>query len=135
LFSIALVKLNGEADVREREQAGKFNTGSAALPRYHPLRLTVQYPLLVFFVLAYLFSWAVFLPMIYFRGPIQLTIIASFGPSLAALITHRLSTGSYHAFRLYTTLTRTVSAAVLGTGLIILTYVSCRGLRLPIRTN
>jgi len=49
--------------------------------------------------------------------------MASVGPSLAAIITHRLSTGSYRAFLVYSALYRTVIAAVIGGAVVILAYV------------
>jgi len=90
-------------------------------------RIAVNHPLTMFFTLAYVCSWLVFLPMILLRAPIELTILASFGPTLAALITHRLATGYYGAFRLYTTLSRTLIATASGTLLIILAYVVLPG--------
>ena len=71
-------------------------------------QIAVNNPLTMFFTLAYVCSWLVFLPMILFRAPIQLTILASFGPAIAALITHRLATGNYRAYRVYTTFSRTL---------------------------
>src|SRR4029453_6331090 len=73
-------------------------------------QLASNRPLGLFFILAYLLSGLVPLPMVLLEGPIQLVILASFGPSLAAVLTHRLGTGSFRAFRLYTTAPRTVIA-------------------------
>ena len=91
------------------------------------VQIVVNNPLTMFFTLAYVCSWLVFLPMILFRAPIQLTILASFGPAIAALITHRLATGNYRAYRLYTTFSRTLIAGASGTLLIILAYVVLPG--------
>jgi len=86
-------------------------------------RLAASHALTTFFTLACALSWLVFLPMIIFRAPIQLTILASFGPSLAALITHRLATGSYRAFRVFATWSRTLIATAIGIILVIVAYV------------
>src|SRR6266851_1393168 len=90
-------------------------------------RIAVNHPLAVFFTLAYVYSWLVFMFMILFRAPIEFSILASFGPTLAALITHRLESGNYRAFRIYTTLSRTLLATVFGTLLVILAYVVLPG--------
>ncbi len=91
-------------------------------------RIAVGRPLTTFFILAYAFSWIVFLPMVVFRGPSQLTILGSFGPSLAALATHRLATGTYRAFRLHTNWTRMLVATVVGVALVIFAYVVLPGI-------
>lgn len=79
--------------------------------------------LIIFFVLAYLWAWFVFVPLALFHGPIQWTILATFGPTVAALITQRISNGNYHAFRLTTSWWRTCVALVIGVLLILLAYV------------
>ncbi len=81
----------------------------------------------MFFTLAYVYAWLVLLYIILFHARIEFTILASFGPTLAALVTHRLRTGNYRAFRLYTKLPRTLLATVSGTALIILAYVVLPG--------
>jgi membrane protease YdiL (CAAX protease family) len=97
-------------------------------PSRYLTRLAVGRPLTTFFILAYALSWLVFLPMVIFRAPPQLTILGSFGPSVAALVTHRLATGSYRAFRFRTTWTRTLVTTVVGVALIILAYVVLPGI-------
>ncbi|MEO8127247.1 MAG: CPBP family intramembrane glutamic endopeptidase [Bryobacteraceae bacterium] len=87
----------------------------AAMARSHPLAM--------FFALAYGFSWLVFVPMVLLEGPPQLTILASFGPTIAAVIVHRLSTGSYRFLPLQAGLTRIVAASAVGAALIILAFV------------
>ena len=86
-------------------------------------QLAIDRPLIVFFTLAYACSWLIFVPMVLFRGPMELIALASFGPTLAALITHRLATGTYRAFRVYSTWPRTVAATAFGIAAIILSYV------------
>jgi membrane protease YdiL (CAAX protease family) len=61
--------------------------------------------------------------MVVFRLPLWWTVVATLGPTLAALITHRLSTGSYSAFRIYTRWVPMIVASALGAGLIVLGYV------------
>ncbi|MGA8029266.1 MAG: CPBP family intramembrane glutamic endopeptidase [Bryobacteraceae bacterium] len=89
-------------------------------------RLTISHPLIVFFTLAYAFSWVVFGLMIGFQLPVQFTILATLGPSIAALITQRASSGNYRAFRLWTG-PRTLIAAAAGGALIIFAYVVLPG--------
>ena len=96
-------------------------SGSATL-------LASKRPLTVFFVLAYLFSWAVFLPVVLFRAPPQLTILATFGPLLAALVTHHLATGNYPRFPIATTWGRTLGGTAVGVALVILAYVVLPGI-------
>jgi len=66
--------------------------------------------------------------MILFHAPIELTAVASFGPTLAALSTHRLATGNYRAFRIYTTWPRIVGASICGIALVVFAYVVLPGL-------
>lgn len=97
----------------------------------HPLlprRLAVKRPLVLFFIIAYAFSWAVFVPMVLLRAPMQWTILGSFGPSVAALTAHRLATGNYHAFRIHVGWPWTLIIAAFGIILILLAYVVLPGL-------
>jgi uncharacterized protein len=61
--------------------------------------------------------------MVLLRAPMQLTILASLGPTVAALITHRFAAGNYRAFHLWSTGPRTLFASVVGSALIVLAYV------------
>lgn len=90
--------------------------------------LAATHPLTSFFVLAYLLSWSVFLPVVLFQLPPPLTILATFGPLLAALLTHRLATGNYLVFPLNTTWGRTLGGTALGIILVILAYVVLPGI-------
>ena len=85
--------------------------------------MAVGHPLTVFFTLAYAISWLVFMPIIVWHAPIQLIAAASFGPTVAALITHRLSAGDYRAFLFHWRKPRTLVATAGGAVLIILAYV------------
>lgn len=92
----------------------------------HPLlprRLAVKRPLVLFFIIAYAFSWVVFAPMILLHAPMQWTILASFGPTVAALTAHRLATGNYRAFRIYVAWPQMLIAAAVGIALVVFAYV------------
>ena len=91
-------------------------------------RLTNHQSLVLFFVLAFGISWLVFMPIVLWGAPLPLIAVASFGPSLAAVITHRAATGSYHAFSFYSTVQRTLLAATSGAVLATLAYVVLPGL-------
>ena len=89
--------------------------------------LARNHPLVMFFALAYAWAWLVFVPLVIFRGPLPWIVLATLGPTVAALVTHRVTTGSYRAFRIYTTWRRTVGATAIGVALIILSYVVLPG--------
>ncbi len=90
-------------------------------------RMAQLHPLPTFFAITYTFSWLVFLYMILFRAPIQFTVLASFGPSLGALVTHRLATGNYRAFLFSPKWYRTLIASAAGILLIVFAYVFLPG--------
>jgi membrane protease YdiL (CAAX protease family) len=86
--------------------------------------LAADHSLVLFFTIAYAFSWLADLPMIFGRGPIGFWMpVMSFGPAIAAIITNRLVTGSYRAFRFDQNWPQTVMAAAFGIALVILAYV------------
>jgi len=87
-----------------------------------------QSTLVIFFAIAYAWAWLIFVPMVMFHAPLQWTTIATFGPTVAALVTHRMTTGNYRAFRLYTTWPRTLGATAIGVALMILAYVVLPGI-------
>ena len=87
-----------------------------------------KHPLIMFFALAYAWAWLVFVPMVIFHAPLPWVIVATFGPTVAALVTHRITTGSYRAFQIYTTWPRTLGAMAVGVALMILTYVVLPGI-------
>ena len=92
------------------------------------IQIAVNHNLTFFFTVAFAFSWLLFLPIILFHAPIELTVVASFGPTVAALGTHRLATGNYRAFRIYTTWPRIVGASAFGIALVVFAYVVLPGL-------
>ncbi len=83
----------------------------------------IDSPLILFFTLSYLLAWLVFLPIILWHAPIQLIAVASFGPTLAALIARRLSVGDYRAFEFHWMKPGTFAASVAGAVLVVLGYV------------
>ncbi|MCU1327284.1 MAG: amino terminal protease family protein, partial [Bryobacterales bacterium] len=64
-----------------------------------------QREVMLYFVLAFAFSFGLWLPALVGRraSPFYLSA-GTFGPSLAALATHRISTGNWRAFRLWSDL-------------------------------
>jgi membrane protease YdiL (CAAX protease family) len=89
--------------------------------------MTANRTLVMFFALAYAWAWLVLVPMVVFHARIEWTILASFGPTVAALVTHRVTRGSYRAFRCYSTWPRTLAATAGGVALMILAFVVLPG--------
>jgi membrane protease YdiL (CAAX protease family) len=90
--------------------------------------MTISRPLTIFFTLAYAISWLLFMPIILWHAPIQLIAAASFGPTMAALITQRLTAGDYRVFPFHWMKRRTLLATAVGALLIVLAYVVIPGL-------
>jgi membrane protease YdiL (CAAX protease family) len=92
-------------------------------------KLAADHPLIFFFTLAYAFAWSFFLPMVVSRvlAP-HLIVAGAFGPTVAAIVTHRLATGSYRAFRFLSTWPRVIFGAGIGCVLVIVAYVVLPGL-------
>ena len=65
--------------------------------------------------------------MVVLRAPPPWIIVATFGPTVAAVITHRVTTGSCRAFRISATWRRTVGATVAGVALMVLAYLVLPG--------
>jgi uncharacterized protein len=85
--------------------------------------MAVKNPLIIFFGLAYAWAWIVFVPMVIFHAAPQWTILATLGPTVAAVVAHRVVVGDYRAFRFRSTWLRTLGATVIGVALIVLAYV------------
>lgn len=81
----------------------------------------------MFFALSYAWAWLVFVPMAIFRAPPQWIVVAAVGPTVAALVTHRIATGSYQAFRIYATWSRALGSMAVGVALMIVAYVVLPG--------
>jgi membrane protease YdiL (CAAX protease family) len=76
--------------------------------------------LVVYFVLAYSISLVLWLPVLVKRGlsPLFLSI-GTFGPTISALITHRIFAGNWRAVRLWTNLPRFLLGLVSGTSAVL----------------
>jgi uncharacterized protein len=83
--------------------------------------------LIIFFVLAYVWAWAVYLPMVLSHAPLQWAILATMGPTIAAIVAHRVTTGHFRAFRFLTGWLPVLRGTVIGVMLIILAYVALPG--------
>ena len=79
--------------------------------------------LIVFFVTAYAWAWAVFIPLAYFRGPMEWTILATMAPTAAAVVAQWTVAGNVRAVRLWTGWPRVVGASAIGVVLIALAFV------------
>jgi membrane protease YdiL (CAAX protease family) len=90
--------------------------------------MVVKYELIIFFALAYAWAWAVYLPMVLFHTRPQWTILATLGPTIAAIGVHRITTGNFRAFRFYTGWWRILGATVVGVTLVIFAYVALPGI-------
>jgi membrane protease YdiL (CAAX protease family) len=90
--------------------------------------MTTQATLLIFFAIAYAWAWVIFVPMVIFHGRPEWTALGACGPTIAALVTHRMTTGHYRAFRFFTTWSRTVEATAAGVALMIVAYVVLPGI-------
>jgi hypothetical protein len=44
--------------------------------------------LVIFFAIAYVWAWLIFVPLVIFRGRLEWTAVAALGPTIAALVTH-----------------------------------------------
>jgi membrane protease YdiL (CAAX protease family) len=86
-----------------------------------------QRPLVLFFVLAYAGGWLVFIPLVLLQGPLEWTALATVAPTLAAVVTHRVTTGSYRAVRVLTGWPRALAAGLAGVLLMMFAYVVLPG--------
>jgi membrane protease YdiL (CAAX protease family) len=89
--------------------------------------LATSRTLVIFFAIAYAWAWLVFVPMVVLRAPLPWISVATFAPTIAALITHRVTMGSWRAFRLSATWPRTVGATAAGVALMIVAYLVLPG--------
>jgi membrane protease YdiL (CAAX protease family) len=89
--------------------------------------LTTRRTLVIFFAIAYGWAWLVFVPMVVLRAAPPWIIVATFGPTVAAVITHRVTAGNWRAFRISATWLRTVAATAAGIALMIVAYVVLPG--------
>ena len=66
--------------------------------------------------------------MVLFHAPLQWAILATMGPTIAAIVAHRVATGRFRAFRFLTGWLRVLGGTVIGVMLIILAYVALPGI-------
>jgi uncharacterized protein len=88
--------------------------------------LVVRAPLFSYFALAFALSWAVMIPMVLLHGPPQWMVLATFGPTIAALTVSRFATGSYGFWTRQAgsrDWIRHCSGAAAGVALVIIAYV------------
>lgn len=85
--------------------------------------MSVARQLLVFFFIAFAYTWAVMAAMLYWHLRIEFTILATLGPTLGALITSRLAFGHYRVCRFSVDWRRTLGASVLGVVLVLASEV------------
>lgn len=85
--------------------------------------MSVFRQLILFFAITFAFTWLVGGCMIVWHVRIEFLILASLGPTLAALITHRLASGSWRAFRFNVHWPRTLAATALGAALVLLSEI------------
>ena len=81
----------------------------------------------LFFTLAYVGGWAVFIPLVLVQGPLEWTALATVAPTLAAIATHRLTSRSYRAVRVFAGWPRALAAGLAGILLMMFTYVVLPG--------
>lgn len=88
-----------------------------------PERLRTTGSLVIFFVIAYLWAWLVYVPMVVFHLPPQWVMLAALGPTIAAVVANRVETNSYRAVTILTSLPRLLGATAMGVTLMLLAYV------------
>jgi membrane protease YdiL (CAAX protease family) len=85
--------------------------------------MTLTRRLVLFFSIAYAYSWAVEAWMILAHARIEFSILATAGPLIAAVVTNRLDRGGYRAFRFNLEWRRTLLAAAAGVLLVVVSFV------------
>jgi membrane protease YdiL (CAAX protease family) len=97
-----------------------------------------SHPLLLFFVLAYVWAWPFVFWVAWFHAPVEFAIPASFGPMIAAVATHRLATGDWRALRIFGDWRRFAAGCIAAVSLTLLAFVALSGILLseyPQRLN
>lgn len=79
--------------------------------------------LLIFFGLAFAFTWTVGACMVFGHLRIEWSILASCGPTVAALVTNRLANGNQGAFRINCSWRRTAAAGAIGVPLVLIAFI------------
>ncbi|MGH9237603.1 MAG: hypothetical protein ACRD3G_06140, partial [Vicinamibacterales bacterium] len=71
-----------------------------------------QRPLVLFFLLAYAGGWIVFVPLVLLQASLVWTALATLAPTIAAVITHRVTSGNYRAVRVLAGWPRALAAGL-----------------------
>ncbi len=79
--------------------------------------------LVTFFVIAYAWAWLFYVPMTVVHAPFEWAILATLGPTIAAVVVNRIETGTYRAVTIFTNLPRTLGATAMGVALMLVAYV------------
>lgn len=82
-----------------------------------------RYPLITFFLLAYALAWPFAFAIACVGAPLETSFAAAFAPLVAAIITHRWSGETGHAFRWHAGWARTILGSAACTGLTLLAFV------------
>ncbi|MCC6587558.1 MAG: CPBP family intramembrane metalloprotease [Bryobacterales bacterium] len=85
--------------------------------------LAAERPLFVFFAIAYTWAWLLITPLFFLPIPIEAAIPASFGPTIAAVVTHRLGGGTGRPFYWYAGWQRLIAGCVTAVGLTLVAFV------------
>src|SRR5262245_28119125 len=85
--------------------------------------LTLAHQLAVFFSIAFAYTWAVGWWMILGHHRIEFSILATCGPSIAAVVTNRLARGDYRVCRIHGGWLRTLGASLVGVGLVLAGFI------------
>src|SRR5438045_3196890 len=93
------------------------------MPRNMPEKVDGTRSLIIFFVIAYAWAWLVYVPMVIVHAPPQWVILATLGPTIAAVVVNRIETGTYRAVTIFTSLPGILSATSMGVTLMLLAYV------------
>jgi membrane protease YdiL (CAAX protease family) len=79
--------------------------------------------LIIFFAVAYALAWLVFIPLVIWQAQPEWIVVGSFSPTVAALVAHRMATGSFRAVRFVTSWPRTLGGTAVAIILVIVSYV------------
>jgi membrane protease YdiL (CAAX protease family) len=79
--------------------------------------------LVLFFGLAYAWAWVVFGGMLLFHAALPWVILATLGPTVAAIVAHRVSADPSPPFRIGRSIGRTLGAALVGIALMLVAFV------------
>jgi membrane protease YdiL (CAAX protease family) len=79
--------------------------------------------LVAFFVIAYVWAWLFYVPMAVVHAPPQWAILATLGPTIAAVVVHRIEAGNYRVVAIFKHLPGVLVGTAVGVALMLLAYV------------